>query len=186
MQTSSTLNKWLGILFLYWDLMSSVMKLASESKKGETHKPLPFRCYKALQFPLPSSKVITLQRPVHKQSYDSALEKTPSTYKTSCHGLVQCGQRGWEEGTGHPIRCHELSDDNSSSILGHPLASQNMQVSRFFPHAARGKVLPWVFDQGRAQTLAQLQKLCKYLYMQCHRYGSCQCQNLNHDLFKHV
>lgn len=39
MQTSSTLNKWLGILFLYSDLMSSVMKLASESKKGEHTNP---------------------------------------------------------------------------------------------------------------------------------------------------
>lgn len=53
MQTSSAPNKWLDILFLCSDLMSSARETASKSQKG--NKSLPSGHYKPLQLLLPTS-----------------------------------------------------------------------------------------------------------------------------------
>lgn len=62
------LKKWLCILFLYSNLMSSERKIASKSKKEKHSNP----CHPSIAnhdsfLSPPPSKVITLHRPVHKR-----------------------------------------------------------------------------------------------------------------------
>lgn len=170
-------KKWLCILFLYSNLMSSERKIASKSKKEKHTNP----CHPSIAnhdsfLSPPPSKVITLHRPVRKRfcSGENTFNKQDPMPWTN---LV------WPERMG---RRHSTSHD--SAIMNYlkiiPLVfwdihfPPNKSRWRVFPLAARGKALPWVSDQGRGQPSAQ--------YMQWHMWGSCQCQNLEHNLFKHV